>query len=235
MNNNENDSNKITPEIRISESIIESDIPKIRKRMNPLNKFNSEHICQYCNKKVGKYNYFKLPGKQIFYHPDHLTCIKCSEMVGNSGFYIHETDFYCSRCYFSEELLSCGQCYQKIESNYIFIGETAFHKKCLRCHTCHQRIKNECFMYPSELSNRTLTNKKTISKKYCGPCFDELNPFCWKCETRILQKRFEVSLKSYLHPKCFSCDDCKTPIGQKKFLLDKEKHHVICETCLSKK
>ena len=214
----------------VEESLIESDVPPIRAQLNPANRFDPKRLCHVCDRPVGHYAHFKLPGRDVYFHPDHLVCRACGDLVGETGFYTDDSGFHCGACFFAANPVTCALCRGPIRANYVQIGETCFHKKCLRCSSCDRRIGSECFMLPPPPVGSG--DEEGARDMFCRECFDKAHPFCWKCDTRIIEKRFEVCSQTYLHPNCFCCAKCGQMVGQKKFLLDRDNKGVICERCL---
>lgn len=170
--------------------------------------------CAGCKKPLKK-KYIKALGKK--WHVEHFRCAKCSKIINGQIFLQKNGLPYCKSDFLKLFRHRCEKCKEYILTEAVEALGTFWHANCFTCTTCEQPIKPPLYFAKE-------------GKPYCIPDYEEnFAPKCRACGEYIFENHLKV-LGGLWHCNCFVCKDCKKPIQNKYFLVDKK---PVCATCIN--
>ncbi|XP_059911833.1 four and a half LIM domains protein 1-like [Gadus macrocephalus] len=155
---------------------------------------------------------------------DTTRCFYCREDMGGKRFVRNEGRAVCIRCHSEFCASSCVACRKPIavDSKELSHKGRSWHESCFRCASCYKPLAKEPF------------NTKD-QRILCGKCNStEDAPRCHGCYKAITAGTESVEYKgNSWHNECFTCYQCKRPIGSQSFLT--KGSDVYCTPCHEKK
>ncbi|TKS82900.1 Four and a half LIM domains protein 1 [Collichthys lucidus] len=155
---------------------------------------------------------------------DTSHCFYCQEDLGGKRFVRNQGKPVCIRCHTKFCANTCTECHRPIpvESKELSHKGKYWHEECFRCAKCYKPLAKEPF---STKDDRIM----------CGKCCSrEDAPRCNGCYKAILAGTESVEYKgNSWHDECFTCYNCKRPIGSQSFLS--KGSDVYCSPCYDKK
>ncbi|XP_046578865.1 prickle planar cell polarity protein 3-A-like isoform X2 [Haliotis rubra] len=178
--------------------------------------------CPACDELIFSGEYTKAMDQN--YHTDHLACWNCDKQLVACRYILKEEHPYCIPCYQQLFAHNCVECSKPIGPDYK--GETHdlsykdyhWHEECFKCVSCQKSLVDQ----PFAPKNNAI---------YCADCHDE--NFAARCDG--CQQPFKGGMKKFeykgqqWHDNCFTCSECKQPIGNMSFIPRDEL--VICVPC----
>lgn len=150
-----------------------------------------------------------------FYHPKCLTCTVCNNTL-DGAFYNRDDKYYCINDYKAKFGKSCAKCSQFIDSNGILVSGQDFHANCFTCTHCKKVIE----------PGAVIIYKR--GEPHCNTCGELV---CSGCDNVISTDYLSAFNKKW-HQECFSCAECKAPLGTGKFVEFNGK--AFCEKDIDK-
>ncbi|XP_067951017.1 four and a half LIM domains protein 2-like isoform X2 [Watersipora subatra] len=148
------------------------------------------------------------------------TCNSCRDSLMGKRYVIREEKATCLKCYETKFANKCHTCKRAIstESKDLTYKDQHYHESCFLCSSCHTTLANTQFL------NRG-------GSLVCEACYN--SNFAEQCDlcTKIFKhdmEKVEYNGKKY-HTTCFTCMNCKKPIGDKSFMPRDNK--FMCMNC----
>ncbi|KAK0148205.1 Four and a half LIM domains protein 1 [Merluccius polli] len=155
---------------------------------------------------------------------DTTRCFYCREDLGGKRFVRNEGRPVCVRCHAEFCANTCAECHRPIgvESKELSHKGRFWHESCFRCAKCYKPLAKEPFNTKDE-------------RVLCGKCCSkEDSPRCHGCYKAIAAGTESVEYKgNSWHDECFTCSQCKRPIGSQSFLS--KGSDIYCTPCHDKK
>jgi paxillin len=175
-------------------------------------------------------------GNNIFFHPQHFSCVLCATNLQGKGFKIKEEtkDPYCSVCIgkHKEEIENeekiCARCKLLIKGAYIKLHGQFIHAEHYKCTECRCELSgSDSFEYDAQLYCRV--HYEMILRKSCGFC------------NKPIVGRSVTALGQVWHPEHFTCHICNESLDDRQYYEEGgkaycEEHYIqlfgtMCVSC----
>jgi len=152
------------------------------------------------------------------YHPEHFTCVICSNELGG-GTFVHKNEkFYCQSCHEEYFQPKCAKCNQPITEVYTTAMDKKWHLDCFQCQGCNRPFGDETF-------------QEHKGDPYCNACYqDTIAPKCAKCKLPVISK-YQFTNNQYWHAECFVCQTCSTSVATSVYFHE---NNPFCLKCYHK-
>ncbi|KAF7489362.1 Paxillin [Sarcoptes scabiei] len=163
------------------------------------------------------------------WHPEHFTCAKCSQKLGDSTFFERDGVAYCEQDYHRLFSPKCNHCNQPIYDRCITALDKTWHPEHFFCAHCGKNFGDEGY-------------HEKAGNAYCRQDFFKLfAPKCSGC-TKPIEDNYVNALGGQWHQECFVCKDCNLPFTDGKNYYDFEgrpyceghyhdKRNNLCASC----
>ncbi|XP_073252671.1 testin-like isoform X2 [Porites lutea] len=156
------------------------------------------------------------------WHPGHLCCFYCDESLSAQKFVTVDKNPACVKCYDKNFANNCENCKKPIGpgAKDVDVRGRHWHEECFVCSQpdCEKPLLNQGFTFKDD-------------KLICHPCRG-ITPskVCEACGGDFAPGEKKVGYQSKtFHEKCFTCDECKQPIGTQQFIRREDKR--LCGSC----
>jgi len=162
-------------------------------------------------------------GEQIFgpmaealgrrYHTSCFCCSVCGETIDGAFHMDEKGNLFCKPDWLIHNKLICARCGELIPGEYVTMGQSNYHPKCLTCQECGQ-----------SLAGREYVNSN--DKLYCASHFR-----CAVCNG-LLDNQVVVALGKKFHVNHFNCAGCKKGLYGEPFY--EKNQSPWCGSCYEK-
>jgi hypothetical protein len=178
--------------------------------------------CAECDELIFTEEYTKAMEQD--HHIEHFACKQCDNSLTGHRYILKNDQPYCLPCYEEVFAHTCDNCHLKIgsDSKDLSFKDRHWHEKCFTCSSCKSSLVDHPFATRDEAL-------------YCSNCFDEkFSPRCDACFKVFKSgtRKFEYRGQQW-HEECFTCSECKQPIGSKSFIPHEAT--VVCVPCYEQK
>ncbi|XP_035686056.1 four and a half LIM domains protein 3-like isoform X5 [Branchiostoma floridae] len=179
--------------------------------------------CYGCDELIFAGEYTRDMSKQQW-HATHFNCFNCNNSLTGHRYVNRDTNHYCLKCYEKLFAFPCEHCGQKIGTDVkdLSFNNKHWHEQCFNCSKCKKSLVDQQFTQKSDKIYCAQCHKETFLGK-CDGCNQHFDPG---------DKKMEYQGKNW-HEKCFTCKECKKPVGTKSFIAKDDK--VICQPCYEDK
>ncbi|KAH9591273.1 Four and a half LIM domains protein 2, variant 2 [Schistosoma haematobium] len=155
---------------------------------------------------------------------EQFNCSNCNLSLIGQKYILNDEKPYCVACYESKFSHTCELCKEKItcDSKDLSFKDKHWHERCFFCSVCQASLADKPFA----------TKDNDL---YCPECYDEkFSPRCDGCKKifRAGSRKYEYKGSTW-HEECFTCIECKQPIGAKSFVPKDD--GVVCVPCYEEK
>ncbi|TNN19168.1 Four and a half LIM domains protein [Schistosoma japonicum] len=155
---------------------------------------------------------------------EQFNCSNCNLSLIGQKYILNEEKPYCITCYESKFSHTCELCKEKItcDSKDLSFKDKHWHERCFFCSVCQGSLADKPFA----------TKDNDL---YCPECYDEkFSPRCDGCKKifKAGSRKYEYKGSTW-HEECFTCIECKQPIGAKSFVPKDDS--VVCVPCYEEK
>ncbi|KAF8567611.1 hypothetical protein P879_06646 [Paragonimus westermani] len=155
---------------------------------------------------------------------EDFLCTQCNLSLIGQRYILNDERPYCVSCYEQQFSNTCESCKEKIkcDSKDLSFKEKHWHEKCFFCSVCK-----------ASLADKPFTTKD--SDLFCPDCYDEkFSPRCDGCKKifKAGSRKYEYKGSTW-HEECFTCIECKQPLGTKSFVPKDD--GVVCVPCYEEK
>ncbi|XP_041076977.1 four and a half LIM domains protein 1-like isoform X1 [Polyodon spathula] len=155
---------------------------------------------------------------------DRFDCHYCHDSLYGKKYIKKDEKHSCLRCFDKFCANTCAECRRPIGSDAkeLHHKNRYWHEDCFRCAKCYKPLGSEPFSTKDD-------------KILCSKCISrEDSARCHGCYKPILPGTQSVAYKGNTwHEECFTCFQCKLPIGSQSFLTKGE--DIYCTSCHEKK
>ncbi|CAI2736427.1 unnamed protein product [Schistosoma spindalis] len=155
---------------------------------------------------------------------EQFNCSNCNLSLIGQKYILNDEKPYCVACYESKFSHTCELCKEKItcDSKDLSFKDKHWHERCFFCSVCQASLADKPFA----------TKDNDL---YCPECYDEkFSPRCDGCKKifKAGSRKYEYKGSTW-HEECFTCIECKQPIGAKSFVPKDD--GVVCVPCYEEK
>ncbi|KAF7261885.1 hypothetical protein EG68_01184 [Paragonimus skrjabini miyazakii] len=155
---------------------------------------------------------------------EDFLCTQCNTSLIGQRYILNDEKPYCVSCYEQQFSNTCESCKEKIkcDSKDLSFKDKHWHEKCFFCSVCK-----------APLADKPFTTKD--SDLFCPDCYDEkFSPRCDGCKKifKAGSRKYEYKGSTW-HEECFTCIECKQPLGTKSFVPKDD--GVVCVPCYEEK
>ncbi|XP_028671614.1 four and a half LIM domains protein 1a isoform X1 [Erpetoichthys calabaricus] len=155
---------------------------------------------------------------------DRFDCHYCRDSLYGKKYIKKDEKHCCLRCFDKFCANTCAECRRPIGSDAkeLHYKNRYWHEDCFRCSKCYKPLANEQFAAKDD-------------KILCSKCSSRVDSSrCHACYKPILPGTQNVEYKGNAwHEECFTCYQCKKPIGSESFLTKGD--DIYCAVCHEKK
>uniref|UniRef100_A0A3P8X057 Four and a half LIM domains protein 1 n=1 Tax=Cynoglossus semilaevis TaxID=244447 RepID=A0A3P8X057_CYNSE len=156
---------------------------------------------------------------------ERFDCYYCRDKLHGKKYVKKDDKHMCVKCFDKLCANTCAECKRPIgaDAKELHHKNRYWHEDCFRCAKCYKPLASEPF------------SARDDGKIMCGKCgAREDGNRCQGCYKVVMPGTKSVEYKNKVwHEDCFTCFDCKQPIGTKSFLTKGE--DVYCSGCHDKK